>query len=263
MKIKIDDAWSNEVWIDGDKVIKKYTNNKYKEILNERKEPIILKLLNREFEYNDGILISKYLQGEKWDVIESKHECIDSLVDAINEFHNLPTDKIKKVNYEELYQGLLRNYTLDFIKEDDELFDQIIYRGIEVRNKGKQVLTHNDLYSGNILKDGNIIKLIDFEYADISNPIFDCISFIVSNYPSKDIIKYFLSRFEFDESDFIDALLMYELWFLKWSIWKLDEHKEDKYLEMAKEKYRNLSRTLEYKNGNSNLSFIELLDFNN
>jgi thiamine kinase-like enzyme len=45
-------------------------------------------------------------------------------------------------------------------------------------SQGKQVLLHNDLVEGNILKTKEGIKLIDFEYCGVGNALFDVASFL-------------------------------------------------------------------------------------
>lgn len=103
-------------------------------------------------------------------------------------------------------------------------------------------LSHNDLWGGNIIIDGEQAKLIDLEFACSAPEVFDYLSFVEENdLPLEKAKRFFgLSGLQMDFDDFM--LLSYSLDII-WAYWALCREKETGHgKDIARAKLRRLYR---------------------
>ena len=101
-------------------------------------------------------------------------------------------------------------------------------------------LSHNDLWGGNIIIDGEQAKLIDLEFASTAPEVFDYLSFVEENGLTLGQAKSFfgLSGLKMDFDDFV--LLTYALDII-WAYWALCRQKETgRGKDIARSKLRRL-----------------------
>ena len=128
-------------------------------------------------------------------------------------------------------------------KSQEDLGEGDLYKEIAHLLGGKQVICHNDLWSGNTLIKEGRAYLIDFEFSATNSPIFDLASLLSENkIEDEDLIKFFLREY-FDKEDVsqeykdVKHLMKFEdaLWFYWAKCRYLDTGKES-FLAIMKDK---------------------------
>ncbi len=200
---KIDNALTNEVYLDDKIIYKKYLITPFKDAY-QNNEIQILQILNRSYNFKNNILSYSYINGYNPQKITKEYllKCAEAI------------KKFSKHDFENLdNQGFIRASKLLGIEQD-----KIIIKGLALLNKKPQVLLHNDLVEGNFIanNDDDYI-IIDFEYGSYGYFLFDIGSFVTERELTKEEETYFLKQFSNINLD--DLEIIKEFLQLFWSKW--------------------------------------------
>jgi len=245
---QITNALSNKIFYDKNKniIIKEYIRDEFKvhftnnEINILEKYGINCKLINK-----DKIEI-EYIEHEKFDNKKDINiKNIFLIINALKKMHRLSTTNIKYIDYESIYEKV-------FLKDKDKgsitnMEIKIMKKSIEILKSGKQVILHNDMVEGNILKTGDTITLIDFEYVGLGNPIFDIASFITENQLTPEQITLFVDSYDnkINSKDLIIVSAFLEIFWTRWALFKFQKNGKKIYQDISKIKYKNYKKIIE------------------
>lgn len=219
---EFENALSNKVWLDDDgKVIKKYSKDMFKSAFGCQ-ETEVLEKIGYKFTFENNILEMEFIENVPFDDNNITNEMLEMVANALKDLHALDTTGIKTSNFEEVYE--------DFLSEDDEILKdypidgveyQIAMEAFDILESGPQVILHNDVVEGNLLIVGDKIKLIDFEYSGLGNPIFDIASFITERELNEEQIAYFVSQFDNVNLDDLKTVSKFlQIFWTRWALYK-------------------------------------------
>lgn len=201
--------------------------NIYKSLKGNRIAPTLF-----YFDEN-GNKVEEFIKSREFD--KNNKEDIIKVANVIKELHALPIfDNQDEFNLMQRLSFYKKDIESPFKEEK-----QIVRRAINIINSSKQVVSHNDLWSGNILIDENRAYLIDFEFASINSYYFDLASLIEENALDKEMISYFLDQFDLDEKEIRDIYALIPFLDILWYYWALARYKEtslDNFLNIANSK---------------------------
>jgi thiamine kinase len=185
---------TNRSWLvstDQDRCVVRISDASAEELqIDRNSEAVVLQLVARagigpevlRCDPDRGILVTRYL-GTTWSERDAHtNENIDRLASLLRRLHALEAPKsVRTVDLAATVQGYLRTLdergirsglTLPSLREcADKAANQL--------RKGSTVcLCHNDVHHLNIV-DGDSLRLIDWEYAGIGEPLFDLASLCV------------------------------------------------------------------------------------
>ncbi len=104
---------------------------------------------------------------------------------------------------------------------------EIIKKGLKILEESKQVISHNDLWKGNIIIRKEKAYLIDFEFGGVNSYLFDLASVIEENRLSKKNEEYFLSFFFLNDNEKNDIKTLILFLDIFWSYWAYSRFKEN------------------------------------
>lgn len=232
---------ANRIYASKELVIRKKSIDKVDEPFNlPRNEKNIYKSLKGNSHvpslyYFDevGNKVEQFIDGR-----EFKKDNKDDLLKvskAIKSLHALPLFDAQEdfdiVNRFLSYKGKVE---ANLIKEKE-----VVKKGINIINSSKQVVSHNDLWSGNILIDEERAYLIDFEFASINSYYFDLASLIEENSLDKESLSFFLSNFNLEEKEIRDIYTLIPFLDILWYYWAISRYNETSkasFLDIAKSK---------------------------
>lgn len=232
-------ALSNSVWLnDEGKIEKRYSTDSFKKHFGNQEYKIIEKI-GYEYELGDNKLFMEFIENEPFNDNEISNNDLVMVANALKELHNLPTDGIEVSNFEKVY--------FDFLAEDEEITenypidgfeDLIANEAIDILLSGEQVILHNDVVEGNLLKVGGKIKLIDFEYSGLGNRLFDIASFITERELTKEQIDFFVDQFENVNKEELKTVCKFlQIFWARWALYKYDMNRRDIYKDIADWKF--------------------------
>jgi thiamine kinase len=185
---------TNRSWLvttDGERVVVRISDASAEELqIDRNSEAAVLQLVARagigpdvlRCDPDRGILVTRYL-GATWSVRDAHtNENIDRLAGLLRRLHALEVPgSVRTVDLAATVHGYLRTLdergvrsglTLQSLREcADKAADQL-------RKGSTACLCHNDVHHLNIV-DGDSLRLIDWEYAGIGEPLFDLASLCV------------------------------------------------------------------------------------
>lgn len=189
---------------------------------------------------NNGDAIYKKDGGEPFLSASIGSDSLIQIGGFIKRFHSLNKDGISPFDAKKHF---------DFYKEKAEVNSPLHPKENEIRSlveketkEGNQVISHNDIVHGNLLKEGSSLCLIDFEYAGTNSPYFDLASLLSENniegiHQKKALLKgYFGKATEIDLRK-CNLFIAYEdlLW-AYWALARFNATKNEVFLSIYKEK---------------------------
>ncbi len=233
-------ALSNKVWLNDDnKIEKRYSSDSFKKIYGNQ-ESLVLSKLGYEHERVGNTLFMEYFENESFDDSNISEQDIINVANALKELHELPTDGMKTSPFEDIYD--------DFYAEDDELLedypidgteDFLVTDAIRILEEGKQVVLHNDVVEGNLLKIDGKIKLIDFEYSGLGNELFDIASFLTERELTTEQQELFISQFENVDRDKLKTVCAFlQIFWTRWALYKHSINEKEVYKVIAEWKFQ-------------------------
>lgn len=243
--IKIENALSNDVYKDKNKIIKKYKKDKFKKIWGNQESKIISNFsMIKIIESNKNYLVTEYIDHKKFNSDNVSLEHIYMVSESLKKLHKINSKNLAKSNFQKVYEKLyLKNN--DFI---DDYEEEIYKKAIKILHKGKQVVLHNDVVPGNMLLVDNEIILIDFEYGGIGNPIFDLASFITENKLSSKQIEIFINSYgeKIDLEQLLIVSAFLQIFWTRWAILKYKKTNKSIYMEIANWKFKGYKKIIKY-----------------
>ena len=205
-------------------------------------EAKVLKAINekdvapKQFAYdeNSGDKVEEFISGARY--FDSSKEDLKLLAKLLKKLHSCPIEGIYSFNAKERYLAYKEKSQEDL--EEGEIYDEVAHLF-----NGKEVLAHNDLWSGNILIKNNKAYLIVFEFAATNCPIFDLASLLSENkIRDKELTLSFLKEYygkDDVEQEYIDVSKMEKfedaLWFY-WAKCRYLDTKDDNFLRIMEDK---------------------------
>ncbi len=236
---EFENALSNRVWLNEEgKVEKLYSTDSFKKHYGNQ-EWLVLEKLGYKFEKKDDRIIMDLFQNESFNDESMSDEDIINVANALKHLHSLPTDGIKISQFEKTYDEFLcedEETTEDFPVDGTE--DLLAERAFEILEEGEQVILHNDVVEGNLLKIDNKIKLIDFEYSGLGNKLFDIASFLTERNISEEQRNLFISQFENVDIDKLNIVCAFlQVFWARWAMYKYDITNKEVYKVIADWKF--------------------------
>lgn len=246
---KIDMGTSNDIFHSNKSLIRIKKENRVDRLFNTPlNEKNLYKSLDKldfipQLYYFDieGNKAEEYIEGHLFDK-ENKND-LYLLANSIKRLHASPIfnnspsfDVIKRLNN-------YKNGSSLFSKEEKE----IIKKGVSILEASKQVISHNDLWNGNIIITKEKAYLIDFEFGGVNSYFFDLASVIEENRLSKENKEYFLSLFYLSEEEKknINTLILFlDIFWGYWANSRYIETKKENFKKIFEEKRINYLKSL-------------------
>ena len=237
--IKAMKSLSNKTILDTSKniIIKHYSNDEFQNYFTRQEFKILKKAKIKTKQINNNTIEIEYFKHAKFNDQEMNTEDLKMVAESLKELHSWDTTGIVTSNFKDPYLKLLLKNTVV-----DEMEKTIFSSSMKILKKGKQVILHNDVVEGNLLKINDKIMLIDFEYSGTGNPIFDLASFITERKITPEQIKYFVNAYDknIDQNDLLIVSAFLQIFWHRWALYKYKISKEEIFNEIAKwklEKY--------------------------
>ncbi len=217
-------ALSNKVILNDDNKIEKiYSLDSFKKKYGNQEE-LVLNKIGYKFESLKGKIVMEYFENESFDDSNMSNDDIINVANALKELHSLSTNGMETSKFEIVYEDFLcedEEITEDFPVDGTENF--LAMEAFEILEEGKQVILHNDVVEGNLLKVDGKIKLIDFEYSGLGNQIFDIASFLTEREVSEEQKELFISQFEDIDRDKLNTVCAFlQIFWTRWAWYKYD-----------------------------------------
>lgn len=129
-----------------------------------------------------GVLVTRYL-GATWTASDAQSpENIDRIATLLRRLHSLePAAGVRVVDLAATVHGYLRTLAERGIRSgltSQTLRDGADEAALQLREGSKPCLCHNDVHHLNVV-DGASLRLIDWEYAGVGEPLFDLASLCI------------------------------------------------------------------------------------
>ncbi len=232
-------ALSNSVWLnDEGRVEKRYSTDSFKKHFGNQEWKVIEKL-GYDYELKDNKLLMEFIENEPFDDNNITNDDLIKVAAALKYLHSLPTEGIEVSKFEEVY--------FDFLAEDEEITenypidgfeDLLANEAIDILLSGEQVILHNDVVEGNLLKVNDSIKLIDFEYSGLGNRLFDIASFLTERDLTEEQKEFFINQFDnVNREELITVCKFLQIFWARWALYKYDMNRRDIYKDIADWKF--------------------------
>ncbi|OQY26199.1 MAG: hypothetical protein B6I38_11700 [Anaerolineaceae bacterium 4572_5.1] len=130
----------------------------------------------------EGYLIASFIEGKLPSLSElGQRENIKRVADAVHRVHSLPPipETFSPFRVVENSAEIARQYNVDFPDNFGELVNEMNAAETALNTSPfTPRLCHNDLLNANFLDDGQI-RILDWEYAGMGDPLFDLANFAV------------------------------------------------------------------------------------
>lgn len=132
-----------------------------------------------------GVLITRWIDEPVWTPERARSpENIELIGALLRRLHRVPAPpKVRVLDLVTLINGYWETILARGIPVARQFQDQheVIRKLLQERGNGRQCLCHNDLHAGNIIGSGNSVRLLDWEYSGLGEPLFDLASYSQSN----------------------------------------------------------------------------------
>jgi thiamine kinase-like enzyme len=126
-----------------------------------------------------GVMVSRFIEGEALTEADVRAD-IGGVARLVRSFHDsMPAHVQGSAGSFEVF-GVIDGYARILKRSRNPLAAGVVPELIDISEQFRRVelparsaFAHNDLLAGNIIKDGDRLWLIDFEYAGLGNPLFD------------------------------------------------------------------------------------------
>jgi thiamine kinase-like enzyme len=209
-----------------ERLIVRIANEANKSLFNRKQEYQITKLIAPYkidvpviyFDEESGNKVTLYQKGFYHIDTYSESDVVN-VAKIIKKLHSIPVN----LTYE--FDPLTKLY--DYLNKIDKNifanYDELISKFNKIKDLNKKVLCHNDIVKGNLLFKGDLVNLIDYEFAALNNPLFDLASFISENNIEDERLKLTFLRAYYSEKFNDDILNQFNIYHcfedLLWSIW--------------------------------------------
>ena len=122
-----------------------------------------------------GALLSRFIGGEPFD-LETGHHVLDRLGRAIRALHTLDAAVASSRDIFGRISDLLQAAVeLGGVQGDTAPYHAWLAEAREHRNAAgaSPVIGHHDLWANNTLDDGDTLRLVDWEFSGLSDPVYD------------------------------------------------------------------------------------------
>ncbi len=236
---QFNNALSNKVYLNSDnKVIKEYSKDAFKSIY-DCQEGIVLDKLGYSYKLHGDTLEMDYIDNNPFIDNEITNEDLINVANALKNLHKLNTDGVELSNFEKVYEDLLSEdeATEEFPVDGNEYY--LSMQAFDILESGKQVILHNDVVEGNLLKVNNEIKLIDFEYSGLGNRIFDIASFITERELTIEQKEFFIDQFDNINNEELNTVCAFlQIFWTRWALFKYKDTNKEIYKKIADWKYK-------------------------
>jgi thiamine kinase len=134
---------------------------------------------------DSGLLVTRWIDGETWTAQRAREpDAIQSIAAALRRLHALSTaDAIRSLAPRPLleqYWRIVARRAAPWHSRLASLHERIAALTLEAPAE-PEVLCHSDLHHRNLIEDGDGLRLLDWEYAGMSERAYDLASFAQSN----------------------------------------------------------------------------------
>lgn len=246
---ELKNALSNKVYFDKDNnvIVKKYSQDKFKELFGNQEANILGKLGYKIVDLKQNEISIEYFNHEVWSDEDISLKDLTSLMNAINELHSLDIRGLEISGFKNVYYNLLLQGEYPIKGYYDSYEESISNRALAILEKEPLVCLHNDIVEGNILKVDSKIKLIDFEYSGLGNPIFDLASFLTERIisPSQAEIAISLFNATIDRKELLIVCAFLQIFWARWALYKYSISNKEIYKEIADWKLNEYNKLIE------------------
>ncbi len=234
---KQENALSNDVFYKNGIYCKKYSKNNFNNMYGNKEQQLVKVIdFNIFIEGDKDYFCLKEIPGIIKETKNLSSIDIENFSKELKRIHNIEiTDEIKKIgspNFQKTWNFLKTIKEIPTYLNEDNIFE----KGMEIVQQDI-VIANNDIVEGNILFNGNDVRIIDYEYGGINSKYFDIASFIIKRLLSKEQEKLFLESYFKDEDFNLDKLLISKefckIFWSKWAWFKYIETKKQIYKEIA------------------------------
>ncbi|AXK51247.1 phosphotransferase [Spiroplasma alleghenense] len=203
-----------------------------------------------KFGFKSNLFTSSYEYFDDSETLESREinpEIILEIAKAIKKMHEikLKNSKVKKFNFKKIlnfFEENTKNLIFDLIP-----FKEKIYKIINENQITEFTFCHNDLVPGNFLFTNSGLKIIDYDFASLNDPLFDLASFVSETLKQDPLFtRTFLKEFDLtiDEYKKVTNYIFYQnyLW-CYWAMYMFQRTEKNIFQKIAKDKYEQLINT--------------------
>lgn len=245
---RIEHALSNDVYHDEGRniIVKHYSKDKFKKAFGNQELNVLNKLGYQIDIINKDKIEFQYIEHKPFDDQNISLQDLTSVINSIKSLHRLETSAMKLTPFESVYKQFLLKGNGSKEGWFDEYEEYIFNKAIKILSSGKQVILHNDLVEGNLLKVKNTIKLIDFEYSGLGNPIFDIASFITERELTQEQIDFLVACYDKkiskDDLNIVCAFL--QIFWTRWALFKYKTEKKEIYKVISEIKFKGYRKLI-------------------
>jgi thiamine kinase len=186
---------TNRSWLvttERDRLVVRISNQSTADLQIDRKsEAAVLQLVARagigpevlRADLGHGVLVTRYL-GATWTELDAQlPENIDRIAVLLRRLHALDAPaSVRVVDLASTVHGYLRTLAERGVRSgltSQPLRECADETALQLREGSTPCLCHNDVHHLNVVKDGAGLRLIDWEYAGVGEPLFDLASLCV------------------------------------------------------------------------------------
>lgn len=240
---EITKALSNKVYYDEHRniIIKKYSFDEFKRLYGNQELKVLTKLGIKVKTIKDGEIVLDYIEHEEFDDNNITYMDLMQVATALDKLHKIDPSGLQRPGFPNV------SNELGFV---DNKFDFQIYTdAMKILESGEQVILHNDVVEGNLLKINGKIQLIDFEYSGVGNYIFDIASFITERRLTEDQIDKFIELYprKVNRDHLLIVCIFLQSFWGKWAEYKFKVTGKEIYKEIAEyklEEYIKLTKKI-------------------
>ena len=233
---RIEKALSNDVFLKNEtSIYKRYLDDKFKRTFNNQEKEVLTNIRRYYKEVEGGIEMNA-MPHESFEDDNISGKDLKEVALALKYFWRTPTDNISQPGFFNVIQEMF---------ELDDYESSVAAKAKQIMLSGEQVVLHNDVVEGNLLKVGGGIILIDFEYSGLGNKIFDVGSFLTERELTEEQREEFIGHFEdidLDDLEIVEEFL--QIFWSKWANYKYESTNREIYETIRDWKVSKIKRNL-------------------
>jgi thiamine kinase-like enzyme len=136
------------------------------------------------FHPDDGILVTRFIFGRHLPAGEmSQPQILERAVRSLHLYHAGPVlaGHFSPFRTLDAYLRVAQARGSSLPRDIDEIYDQIAEMEVAIRGQGISRPCHNDLWEPNLVDDGKLVRIVDWEYAGMGDVHFDLANFAIHN----------------------------------------------------------------------------------